>query len=139
MGIIDIFKNKKDEDVVLEPSNGGYTWKSDKGSSSISRAGVFFCATAPLKDEQEMLKGIIKGSGQASALAPGAVITVAYEELPGIDEFIATDEMPDSLNTFLMSRVMMAGLARGPQEMAKLAISPFNYRGVKGVLVLKEA
>ena len=140
MGIIDIFKGKKDkgEDIALEPSDGGYIVKGVSGKG-VSAASVFFDDREPVKDVPETLLGLIGEFGLAAKLAPDMKITIATEALPGIDEFIATQEMPDSLNTFLMSRVMLTGLARGPAEMAKLAISPFDHKGAKGVLILKEA
>lgn len=141
MGLFDVFKGRKDKGdaVVLEPANGGYTIKSSTGSAKISRVCVIYSSTAPAEDEPELIKGALQGLDISLAPAPGAAITTAYETLPDIDEFIATREMPDSLNTFLMSRVMMLGLARGPAEMAKLAIEPFSYLGLKGVVILKEA
>lgn len=142
MGIIDIFKGKKGkgEAIVLEPSEGGFTVQGTAAKEpGISAAMVFFDAGEPVEDEHEVLLGLIDEFSLASKLVPGTKISIAHEILPEIDEFIDTQEMPDSLNTFLMSRVMLAGLARGPAEMAKLAISPFDHKGVKGVLVLKEA
>jgi len=98
-----------------------------------------FSLPAPLEDEPELVKGIIMELDATMAPATGAVISTAYETLPDVDEFVATREMPDSLNTFLMSRVMLLGIARGPAGMAKLAIEPFSYNGIKGVIILKEA
>ncbi len=141
MGLFDVFKGRKDkgDGVVLEPADGGYTLKSGTGSSKVSRACVFVSSTAPVEDEPELIKSVLQGLDASISPAPGAAITTAYETLPDIDEFVATREMPDSLNTFLMSRAMMLGLARGPAEMAKLAIEPFIYNGIKGVIILKEA
>jgi hypothetical protein len=140
MGLFDVFKGGKDKGrvVVLKPANGGYTLESGTGSNKISRVCVLYSSTAPVEDEPELIKGVLRGLDASIAPAPGAAITTAHETLPDIDEFVATREMPDSLNTFLMSRVMMLGLARGPAEMAKLAIEPFSYMGVKGVAILKE-
>lgn len=141
MGLFDVFKGKKDKGsvVVLESAPGGYALKFGNGSSGISRACIYFSLSSPLEDEQDMVEGIIKELDASIAPAAGAIISTAYEILPDIDEFVATREIPDTLNTFLMSRAMMLGLARGPAEMAKLAIEPFNYNGIKGVIILKEA
>jgi len=141
MGLLDVFKGKKDkgDGIVLEPAPGGYTLVSGTGPSKICQACVFFSLPAPLEDEPELVKGIIMDLDATIAPATGAVISTAYETLPDVDEFVATREMPDSLNTFLMSRVMLLGIARGPAGMAKLAIEPFSYNGIKGVIILKEA
>lgn len=141
MGLFDVFKGGKDKGrvVVLEPVNGGYMLKSNTGSATISRVCVLYSSTAPVEDEPELIKGVLQGLDASIAPSPGAAIATAYETLPDIDEFVATREMPDNLNTFLMSRALMLGLARGPAEMAKLAIEPFSYMGVKGVVILKEA
>jgi len=142
MGIIDVFKGKKDkgEEIALEPSDGGYIVKGVQAKApGVSAVSVFFDDREPVKDVPATLLKLIDEFGLAEKLAPGIKINTAAEPLPGIDEFVASREMPDSLNTFLMSRVMMTGLARGPTEMAKLAISPFNHKGIKGVIILKEA
>ena len=140
MGIIDSIKGKKKkgEDIVPEPSDGGYTLKGARGSR-ITSVYVFFNSTTPLGNERELLAGIIEEFGLASEAMPDAPISVKYEEIPGIDEYIAKGEMPESLNAFIMARAMLKGLARSQAEMSRLAVNPFNVKGVKGVLVLKEA
>lgn len=142
MGLFDGILGKRgaQDNIVLEPCKGGYTVKGVQAKTQkVSAVSAFFNGSETLKDERDVLLGLIKELDVAETLAPGAVISTAYETLPDIDEFVATQEMPDSLNTFLMSRAMMLGLARSRSEMARLAIEPFNYKGIKGVLILKEA
>ncbi len=106
---------------------------------SVSSVYVFFDGSGPLENEREVLAGIIKEFDVARKLMPEARIATAYETLPDIDEYVATQEMPESLNAFFMARAMMAGIARSGAEMSKLALQPFDRKGVKGVLILKEA
>jgi hypothetical protein len=135
-------KGKKDkvEEIVLEQCKGGYILKGLKPARSprISSVWVFCSSATPLKDEREMLKGIIKEFNLAGDIAPEAIISVVYEVVPDIDGYLSTQEMPESLNAFIMTRAMMKGLARSQAEMGRLAVNPFNVKGVKGVLVLKE-
>lgn len=142
MGLFDGILGKKgvQENMAIEPCKGGYTLKGGQAKSPrISGVYVLFNGKEPLKDEQEMLIGLMREFGVAGALAPGAVISAAYELIPEIDEYLATRDMPESLNAFLMARAMMCGLARGQAEMSRLAIDPFNFKGMKGVLIQKEA
>ncbi len=140
MGIMDILKGKKNggEDIVLEPSDGGYALKGARGSR-VTGLFVFFDLTAPPGNERELLEGIIGEFSLAKEARPDAPISVNYGAIPGIDEYIAKGEIPESLNAFIMARAMMAGLARSQAEMGKLAVNPFNVKGVKGVLIEKEA
>lgn len=138
MGILDGIKGKKGDEMILEPREGGYALKGGQGSRII-RVCVFFSPATPLTDERELLAGIINDFKLTGDIAPGALISAKYEAVPGIDEYIARGEMPESLNAYLMARAMLEGLARGQSEMAKLAVNPVNYRGHKGILVYKEA
>jgi hypothetical protein len=142
MGLFDgiMGKNSKKDDMVLEPRDGGYVLKNHRARApDISKVCVFFSSAAPLEEEPELLKSLIKEFHVGDRLAPDALITTAYGAIPGIDEYLRTREVPESLNAFIMSRAMLSGLARGPAEMGRLAVDPFDMKGVKGVLVLKEA
>lgn len=141
MGLFDGILGKKEtgDNMVLEPCEEGYRLKQGYAQTPrIIRVHVFFQGTGPLTNEQDVLKEIIKKFDIASGLAPDALITVDHETMPEIDEYLSAGEIPESLNAFLMSRAMIKGLARGPAEMGKLAIYPFNIKDVKGVLILKE-
>jgi hypothetical protein len=141
MGLFDKIMGKRqaEDGVSLEPCDGGYRLTGGHtGSPKFGKVGVFFSSDAPLKDEAELLKGILLEQDVASGLASGSVIMVVYGPIPDIDGFAATMEMSEGLNAFLMARAMLSGLARGPAEMAMLAVSPFNYKGVNGVIIKKE-
>jgi len=140
MGIFDgrTGKKEKSDEMILEPHEGGYKRKGGHGSR-ISRVCVYFDQATPLEDERELLRSIIKESGLSNDIAPGALISTKYDAVPGINEYIARGEMPESLNAYVMAQAMLEGLARGQADMAKLAVNPVNYRGHKGVLVYKEA
>lgn len=130
----------KNEDILLEPCGGGYVLKNYRARApNINKVCVFFNSLTPIAGEPEVLKDLIKEYGLADRLAEGTLITTAYETIPDIGEYITVREMPESLNAFLMARAMMNGLARSQAEMSKLAVNPFDVKGVKGVLVLKEA
>jgi hypothetical protein len=143
MGIIDLFKGKKDkdDDLIIEKSDSGYVLKGQKSTASprVKRVHILVSSAKPLADERELVMGLIKEFGLAPEIAPEAPISIKYEIIPDIDEYIAKGEMPESLNSFLMARALLEGLARGPAEMAKLAVDPFDHKGHKGVLVCKEA
>ncbi len=143
MGLFDSFLGKKgvSEGVALEPREGGYVLKGSGRAAApgISGVCVFFNSAAPAEDEPELLKILVKEFNLVEKLAPDVLIMTAYEAMPDIDEYLSTREMPESLNAFIMTRAMMRGLARSQAEMGKLAVNPFNVKGVKGVLVLKEA
>ncbi len=125
---------------MLEPYGGGYLLKNYRARTpNIDKVCVFFNAPAPFEGEPELLKDLIKEHGVPDRLVEGTLITTAYEAIPDIDEYLSTREMPESLNAFLMARAILKGLARSQAEMGKLAVNPFNVKGVKGVLVLKEA
>jgi len=129
------------EGVALERRDGGYVLKGHRNAVApgVSRVCVFFSSASPLKEEPELLKSLVKELNVWERLAPDALIITAYEAMPDIDEYLSTQEMPESLNAFIMARAMMMGLARSQAEMGRLAVNPFNVKGVKGVLVLKEA
>jgi hypothetical protein len=142
MGLFDsvMGKKSKNDGIVLEPRDGGYGLKNYRARApDINKVCVFFNSTAPIPGEPEVLKDLIKEQGVADRLAEGTLITTAYEAIPDIDEYLSTQEMPESLNAFIMTRAMMKGLARSQAEMGRLAVNPFNVKGIKGVLVLKEA
>jgi hypothetical protein len=142
MGLFDgvMGKKGKKEDIMLEPRDGGYVFKNHRARvPGINKVCVFFNSPAPIPGESEVLKDLIKGQGVADRLAEETLITTAYEAIPDIDEYLRTQEMPESLNAFIMTRAMMKGLARSQAEMRKLAVYPFGEKGVKGVLILKEA
>jgi hypothetical protein len=142
MGLFDgvMGKKGKNEDIMLELRDGGYVLKNHRARvPSINKVCVFFNLPAPIPGESEVLKDLIKEQGVADRLAEGALIITAYEAIPDIDEYLRTQEMPESLNAFIMTRAMLKGLARSQAEMGKLAVNPFDVKGVKGVLVLKEA
>ncbi len=142
MGLFDGLLGKKDTgDIVLEPVKGGYVLKGGPQAKApgISGVYVFFNGKGPIGNEPAVLADILKEFNVPGKLAPGALIKTAYEDIPGIDEYVATQEMPESLNAFFMARAMMAGMARSAVEMSKLALHPFDHKGVKGVLILKEA
>lgn len=142
MGIFDnvMGKKGKNEDIMLEPRDGGYVLKNNRARTpNIDKVYVLFSSNVPLPDEPKVLKDLIKEQGLADRLAEGAVINTAYEAIPDIDEYLSTRDMPESLNAFLMARAMLKGLARSQAEMGKLAVNPFDVDGVKGVLVLKES
>ncbi len=141
MGLFDGILGKKGtgDNIVLEPCEEGYVLKQGSAQTPrIKRVHVIFQGTGPLNNERDVLKDIIKQFDIASGLATDSLITVDHETMPEIDEYLSAGEIPESLNAFLMSRAMIKGLARGPAEMGKLAIYPFNVNGVKGVLMLKE-
>ena len=142
MGLFDNILGKKDKDeaIVLEPVSGGYVIKGQHARSSrFNKAHVFFNLATPLKDEQDRVKELIKEFNLEGDLEPGAIITASYETIPDIDEYIAQNEMPESLNAFLMARAMLNGLARGQAEMTRLTVNHFNIKGIKGILILKES
>jgi hypothetical protein len=142
MGLFDgiMGKKGKNDDMVLEPRDGGYVLKNHRASApDINKVCVFFSSAPPLEEEPELLKSLIKEFHVGDRLAHDALITTAYEAIPGIDEYLATREMPESLNAFIMTRAMLSGLAHGPAEMGRLAVNPFDVKGARGVLVLKEA
>jgi hypothetical protein len=141
MGVFDSILGKKgrDDDVTMEPCEGGYTLKGTRlKAPRISSVYIYFNSTTPLKDEPDVLKGIIMENGVAQSIAPGALIAAGYESIPDIDDYLVSNEMPESLNAFIMARAMMSGLARNQAEMCKLAVNPFDFKGIKGVLILKE-
>lgn len=142
MGFIDNILGKKAEnvDMKLEPANGGYTLAYDKkpGNGNVGRVCVLFNAQSPPYAEADVLKDLIKEHGLENRFVPNAFITTAYENIPEMDEYLNTQEIPESLNAFLMSRAMMEGIARGPAEMGKISVNPFRVKGTNGVLVLKE-
>ncbi len=139
MGIFDniLGKNSPGDDMAIEPCAGGYTIKNISAKApKFDRACVFF--SSPVADERDVVIGLAREYGFAKSLAPDALITTVHGAIPDIDEYLMTGEMPENLNAYLMARAMLNGLARGQAEMGKLAVNPFNYRGVKGVLVYKE-
>lgn len=141
MGLFDKMLGRKDssDNIILEPLNGGYVVKGIQSKApGVNKVCVFFSAMEQVKEEPQIVKNLIDEYAAASGLAPGAAIITAYETIPGIDDFLAGQEMPEELNAFLMSRAMMKGLAHSQSEMSKLAINAFQVDGVKGVLVLKE-
>ncbi len=141
MGLFDKMLGKKDssDNIILEPLNGGYVVKGTQSKApGVNKVCVFFSASEPVKEEPQVVKNLIDEYAVTRSLAPGAAIITAYETIPGIDDFMTGQEMPEELNAFLMSRAMMKGLARSQAEMSKLAINAFQVNGVKGVLVQKE-
>ncbi len=143
MGLFDniLGKKGKSDDMALEPRDGGYILKGNRHAVApdITRASVFVNQAAPPEDEPELIKSLVTEFNLGERLAPDALIIASYEAMPDIDEYLSTREIPESLNAFIMARAMLKGLARGQAEMGKLAVNPFNVRGIKGVIVLKEA
>jgi hypothetical protein len=141
MGLLNniLGKKEKSEELVLEPSNGGYSVKGYRANApSIGRVCVFFSASAPAKEEQAIVKSLMGEYGFGKKLAEGAQIITAYETIPGIDGYLSSGEIPEELNAFLMSRAMLKSLAHSQAEMGKLIVNPFLLSGMKGVLVQKE-
>lgn len=142
MGLFDgvMGKKGKDDGIVLEKRNEGYVLNDSKARApDVKMACAFINSAEPPEDEAGLVKSLVKEFGLAEKLFPDTPIVTSYGAMPDIDEYLNTREMPDSLNAFIMARAMLNGLARGPAEMGKLAVNPFNVRGIKGVLVLKEA
>ena len=141
MGLFDKMLGRKDssDNIVLEPLNGGYVVKGTQSRApGVNKVCVFFSVSEPVNEEPRVVKSLIDEYAVTGNLAPGAAILTAYEAIPGIDDYLSKQEMPEELNAFLMSRAMMKGLARSQAEMSKLAINSFQIDGVKGVLVQRE-
>lgn len=138
MGIFDNILGKKSpgEEMAIERCAGGYVIKNQARAPKFDRVCVFF--SSPVINEEDVLSGLAREYGFAKSLAPGALITTVHEAIPDIDEYLGTEDMPESLNAFLMARAMLNGLARSQAEMGKLTVNPFNHKGIKGVLVYKE-
>lgn len=142
MGIFNNILGKKggNEELRVEPANGGYSIKSLKtaGTSKVNRVDIMFNTSKPLYAEPELIKDVISEAGIENKLAADVLITTSYEAIPGIKEFIDTNEMPEDLNAFVMARAMMKGIARGPIEMGKIQVDPFQIKDTMGVIILKE-
>ncbi len=142
MGLLDNIKGRKgkNEDLVLEPRDDGYALKGQRARSpGVTKICFFFNSAGPLKDEPELLKSLIKELHVEDKIARDAIITAVYEAMPDIDQYLSTRVVPDSLNAFIMTRAFMKGLARSQAEMGRLAVDPFDVKGVKGVVVMVEA
>jgi hypothetical protein len=142
MGIFDNILGKKggNEQLQVEPVNGGYSIKSLKetGASKVNRVDIMLNTAKPLYDEPQLIKDVISDAGIENTLASGVFITTSYERIPGIKEFMDNKEMPEDLNAFVMARAMMKGIARGPIEMSKIQVNPFQINDTMGIIVLKE-
>jgi hypothetical protein len=143
MGIFDNILGKKEaiEALTVEPADGGFTIKPLKKTeaSKISRMEIMFNSATPPYTENELIKDVISEAGLSNLLLPGVLITTSYEVIPGVKEFLGTNEMPEDLNAFVMARAMMKGIARGPIEMGKIQVNSFQIKDTMGVIILKEA
>jgi hypothetical protein len=142
MGIFNNILGKKsgNEELRVEPANGGYSIRSHKaaGASKVNRVDIMFNASKPLYAEPELIKDVISDTGIENTLATDVFITTSYEVIPSIKDFIDTNEMPEDLNAFVMARAMMKGIARGPIELGKIQVEPFQIKDTMGVIILKE-
>ena len=143
MGIFDsiLGKNEAIEKLTVEPANGGFTIKPLKktDASKISRMDIMFNSTTPPCAEPELIRDVISEANILNILLPDVLITTSYEVIPGVKEFLSTNEMPEDLNAFVMARAMMKGIARGPIEMGKIQVNSFEIKDTMGVIILKEA
>lgn len=143
MGIFDsiLGKNEAIEALTVESINGGFTIKPLKktDSSKISRMDIMFNTAKPPYAEPELIRDAISEANVSKILLPEVLITTSYEVIPGVKEFLGTNEMPEDLNAFVMARAMMKGIARGPIEMGKIQVNSFQIKDTMGVIILKEA
>lgn len=141
MGIFDGILGKKEGGLEIEKTSSGYAVKPLKKTehSKVNRVDIVFnCAAAPYA-EHEAIKDIVANAGIADTFTPDVLVTTSYEVIPSIMEYMATNEMPEDLNAFVMAKAMMKGIARGPIEMSKIQVNSFQIKDTMGIIILKEA
>lgn len=141
MGIFDrLFGMKKrDEKSSVEPEILGEAPKSSKitGARKINRIEICFDSTSPPYSEPEVIKDLITYFGLARSFTPDVYITTSYGHVPGVAEYLSSQEMPLELLAFVFARARIIGIIHDPKEIEGIIVNPFKVIDTLGILIIR--
>ena len=109
--------------------------KVNKGN--INRIEICFNSGSSPYSEPKVIKDLIKYFDLADSLTPDVHITTSYGHVPGVADYLSSQEMPDELIAFVIARAMIVGIIHDSEEIGKIITNPFKVEGTLGILIFK--